>query len=505
MFGTIHITEVIYMIAEPTHESITLSSSVQKLLKDHEGKKMTSWEVTLTLLQSHPRYAEGIDSKFMELPGPRNARSYTIEDWIASTVDFFERYPPAMLHGRLVIIALVFLDTSLHNYLPSDFLHRIFDGALKESTSSGEAAGFLDMLRSKKFWTAPVPGIRTDIPHSGMPDLLDIEKEVNTMASLMMYRQVHPPLAIGLFGDWGSGKSFFMEKLAYRIQEVTQYYHKQERDHNKPAPWITRVAQIRFNAWHYSDTNLWACLISHIYDNLRAYLSPEGENDGEKQKRLAGQDERLKKIQEKTEVLIGHVEKRVKDTKEAYQKAIENRTAEENNLANLLRATVSGTRRAIFRDNTSENVIEAMKMLGVSNVVENEEAFAQLMKDVESTQNRARLLGKSVIQSPLSVTVFAVILLATPLLISAIAEIEWVRSLLGDIGKNVIQSRGSGRACVKGRIISPLWSLPSLKLNRRLTAIFAAIRPFSMPNGNLNLPSAKKSHSRRNTRNARTN
>jgi KAP family P-loop domain len=42
-------------------------------------------------------------------------------------------------------------------------------------------------------------------------DLLGITREVEALASLVAARAVSPPLSIGLFGEWGSGKSFFME------------------------------------------------------------------------------------------------------------------------------------------------------------------------------------------------------------------------------------------------------------------------------------------------------
>src|SRR3712207_7125212 len=30
-----------------------------------------------------------------------------------------------------------------------------------------------------------------------------------------------------------------------------------------------RIVQIEFNAWHYSEGNLWASLVQHIFENLR--------------------------------------------------------------------------------------------------------------------------------------------------------------------------------------------------------------------------------------------
>jgi hypothetical protein len=53
------------------------------------------------------------------------------------------------------------------------------------------------------------------------------------------------PLSIGLFGAWGSGKSYFMGLLRDRVKALaasasTDYHHD--------------IVQIGFNAWSYADS-----------------------------------------------------------------------------------------------------------------------------------------------------------------------------------------------------------------------------------------------------------
>ena len=45
-----------------------------------------------------------------------------------------------------------------------------------------------------------------------------IEQEVANIAYVLTSKRVKPPLSLGLFGDWGSGKSFFMAKLKKQIE-----------------------------------------------------------------------------------------------------------------------------------------------------------------------------------------------------------------------------------------------------------------------------------------------
>ena len=95
-----------------------------------------------------------------------------------------------------------------------------------------------------------------------MQDHLDFESDVNALASVISYREVTPPIAIGLFGNWGTGKSFFIDKLQQRINELRA---------DKSKAFCSNVLQIVFNSWHYSDSNLWASLITKIFEDLEAY------------------------------------------------------------------------------------------------------------------------------------------------------------------------------------------------------------------------------------------
>jgi ABC-type multidrug transport system fused ATPase/permease subunit len=98
---------------------------------------------------------------------------------------------------------------------------------------------------------------------------LDIAREAKILTAVMMAREVTPPLALGLFGNWGSGKSFFMEYMQKEVITL-QLLHKDDPD----GFFCTRSVQITFNAWHYSDTNLWASMVDVIFEKLQAHIAP---------------------------------------------------------------------------------------------------------------------------------------------------------------------------------------------------------------------------------------
>lgn len=110
-------------------------------------------------------------------------------------------------------------------------------------------------------------------------DLLNIEKDVRAFARVVAARSVEPPLAIALFGKWGSGKSFFMRMLKEQIGNLSSQAGN--------TSYCEGIVQIHFNAWSYMDANLWASFVSKIFEGLNEYItenskSQEAKNEIEK-------------------------------------------------------------------------------------------------------------------------------------------------------------------------------------------------------------------------------
>ena len=100
-------------------------------------------------------------------------------------------------------------------------------------------------------------------------DWLNIQEDVQTLTAVMLAKEVKPPLAIGLFGDWGTGKTFFIRSMQAEVEKIS----KKSKDSD--ARFCSNTVQIDFNAWHYVDANLWASLISSIFEKLAAYVCPQ--------------------------------------------------------------------------------------------------------------------------------------------------------------------------------------------------------------------------------------
>jgi hypothetical protein len=111
-----------------------------------------------------------------------------------------------------------------------------------------------------------------DTPMADDNDVLDTERDVEALAHLVCLEHV-TPLAVAIFGDWGSGKSTFMAKLEKAVREMSAGKADQALplvEEAIAARFVRPIVQIRFNAWHFADANLWASLTAEFFDQLRA-------------------------------------------------------------------------------------------------------------------------------------------------------------------------------------------------------------------------------------------
>ena len=106
-------------------------------------------------------------------------------------------------------------------------------------------------------------------------DLIGVEKFVDAFSYLIAARTMQPPLAVGLFGHWGSGKTFLMRSIQRRVDQITRGARQSKRTQAEIGVY-KRVVQIEFNAWHYVEGNLWASLVDHIFANLRTSVEERG-------------------------------------------------------------------------------------------------------------------------------------------------------------------------------------------------------------------------------------
>lgn len=133
-------------------------------------------------------------------------------------------------------------------------------------------------------------------------DYLNFDPDLEAFAKVIASKSFSPPLAVALFGKWGSGKSFFMEKLKERIEILTQL---------KNNVYCSGVAQIHFNAWSYMDTNLWASIVDRIFSELNVFINKESIED---------EEDAIRDKLEKELSLLFNFESTIREKKKEFEK-----------------------------------------------------------------------------------------------------------------------------------------------------------------------------------------
>lgn len=95
-------------------------------------------------------------------------------------------------------------------------------------------------------------------------DRLKYDDYAKAFAQVLTSDETSTPLTIGIYGSWGMGKSFLMRRIRELITDrLKDPSFKPKYD----------FLAIEFNAWVYSGSeNLWAGLITHLYNEVEKYL-----------------------------------------------------------------------------------------------------------------------------------------------------------------------------------------------------------------------------------------
>jgi hypothetical protein len=149
-------------------------------------------------------------------------------------------------------------------------------------------------------------------------DHLEVEQEARAFARVAASKDTKPPISVGVFGEWGSGKTFFMEKMHSHVQHLEKISNVATKENN-PTIYHSNIVQIRFNAWHYMEVNLWASLVDHIFRELDKWLQPQQK-------------------QEEIEALFGQLSTARMLELEAVRNLVESRRREKEAKKNLARA-----------------------------------------------------------------------------------------------------------------------------------------------------------------------
>ncbi|PPJ20766.1 hypothetical protein C5E44_03740 [Nocardia nova] len=193
--------------------------------------------------------------------------------------------------ARVVVPAA--LDT-MKQFARQGLTELVFIGRLSTTVDAIEAAFATTAADSRLSVPGELAGgMSGDLVDSniGIPmsaDQLGVAPYVSMLATVIADRATPLPLSVGVFGEWGSGKSYFMAMLRERIRVLAMSGNDR---------YCQEFVQIGFNAWHYADTNLWASLGDEIFRQLEGSAAQSGTRAARIRAEMAARREQQQELE----------------------------------------------------------------------------------------------------------------------------------------------------------------------------------------------------------------
>lgn len=264
-------------------------------------------------------------------------------------------------------------------------------------------------------------------------DRLGFDRAARAMAAMISATDSPPPLSIGLFGDWGSGKSFFMHQVKRYVDVIAD---KARSSHEINPPYCGRVVQIDFNAWQFMDSNLWASLTTHLFDELNHALTRQNQpTAGKYVQELASVQDQIGQLEKQRSEVAGKLSS-VKTELEHNETARKQRVPSAVELARAVQSQV------LADPEVHRAVATASKAFGLGESKQRVEDIRRELASLASLAARVPVWWRTV-ASPATraVTIAAVVVLvAGPILASfaghlpsyggVVAAVTWIAGIL---------------------------------------------------------------------------
>lgn len=281
-----------------------------------------------------------------------------------------------------------------------------------------------------------ISGFDADRASTSGSDPLGIQADVTAFARLICLEEARPPLSIGIFGEWGSGKSSFMERLQLEIADLT----RKEREArakagqtdaaasagNAPAApsdgklaaaprFIENAVQIRFNAWHYADANLWASLTAEFFDQLRRG-GYEGQRSRDYLALIGKVAERVRSLEasaQKAKDKLADAERAARHADEALASARKKLAASDLALASEhLAGTLDGIRK---EKNNADKLKEVGRRIYRNDLGDDLDSFTAAVSEASTIPGKVALVARVMAGGGLPTWLggFAIVLIAT--------------------------------------------------------------------------------------------
>ena len=265
-----------------------------------------------------------------------------------------------------------------------------------------------------------LPNYNPPAGHRDIEDQLNFQDDIDSFAALIAYEKTQPPLAIGLFGHWGSGKSFFMEHLAKEVELLSRCGTE---------GYCQNVVQVPFNSWHYADANLWASIVTEIFEQLDRYARSKKNGKREYDNFLYLKNEL--DWREKA-AHIGKLDKRIKELKAAEEQ--EEEEILKNKFPHLHQELMTRIQNHFMNPTLNEEIAPLRKLLG-KEITDNVAQMKSMFNNPEFSGGRMNTIRYDLKRFRKPAIIFAILALAIFLAVTVYSDeinqiMHWSKTMI---------------------------------------------------------------------------
>lgn len=314
-------------------KGITIESNPNALITPEQFEMLTNMNKTLQDLTTQKVVRLGLASKRLKIDRK------VIINFLQKEGFRVENNPNAKLTDeQYAILEKEFKESGFNKDVANSFI----EAAATTTTATTTSNESIPTKYTGKENTIPFRTLFNNDESRSLDDLLDSKRDYRAFATLLASKEIAPPLAVALFGTWGSGKSFFMNKLRSNVDQLSKHQgFNEEVDQSKIAPseekvFCEGIVQIEFNAWSYLDSNLWAGLVSTIYERLDEYINENVPGEDEKKVVQVELSKRLAIVSEQKKEIVNEKDKLLAKRKD-IEKDIANSEQSKEDLLNKIK------------------------------------------------------------------------------------------------------------------------------------------------------------------------
>lgn len=237
-------------------------------------------------------------------------------------------------------------------------------------------------------------GYESDTPVGD--DHLSIKDDALLLANFLLSEKMDPPLSIGVFGQHGQGRSFFLHMIEHSLNEIENYNE-------------VGIVHVHFSAQLNAETNAWIALIDTIYRALEHKMEKRFPTMVDRTKFFENLKGTAKRLHAQARAKLDSAKSAVTKAEATLKLAIDQHRKNLTELAKVKSWQRWQDIEKKYWSDQNGSINKDGKKLGIENLNQRPEDLHNLLEQTKSIDGLASVISSSVSSTPWFGTAMAVI------------------------------------------------------------------------------------------------